>query len=279
MIATRIACTLDVSAASGLVLRDGSFHVVADDENALFVFGADGASRRIALLDGELPAGKKQRKARKADFEILVDLAGEGLLAIGSGSRPTRERAVHVDRDERTTVIDTAPLCARLRGMFPDLNLEGGVVLGDECVLMQRGNRSDRRNALVFIAMHDLQRALATQRFEVSQAPRIVDLDLGTHDGLPWTCTDLAVTGAGDLLASAVLEDTADSYEDGACLGSALVRLAADGTVRWHRRLATSSKIEGIAVDGDVAWLVSDADDRSVPSQLSCATLPCPDLT
>lgn len=47
----------------------------------------------------------------------------------------------------------------------------------------------------------------------------------------------------------------------------------ADGALRWHRRLDTASKVEGIAVDGEIAWLVSDADDRSVPSQLLRATL------
>jgi hypothetical protein len=274
VIATAVVRTLDVSAASGLVLRDGAFHVVADDENALHVFGADGASRRIVLLPGELPAKKKARKARKPDFEILVDLRDEGLLAIGSGSRPTRERAVLVDRGERTTVIDTAPLCACLRDTFPELNLEGGVLLDDELVLLQRGNRGDRRTALVFIARHDLQHALASRRFGVTRAPRIVDLGLGGNGAVPWTCTDLAVLDDGDLLASAVLEDTADAYQDGACLGSALARLAPNGTLRWHRRLDTPTKVEGVAVDGDVVWLVSDADDRAVPSQLLRARLP-----
>src|SRR6187455_402623 len=107
MIATQLVRTLEVSAASGLVLRDGSFHVVADDENALFVFGPDGAARRVALLPGELPERKSARKKKKADFEILVDLPGHGLLAMGSGSRATRERAVLVDRLEGITVIDT----------------------------------------------------------------------------------------------------------------------------------------------------------------------------
>jgi hypothetical protein len=274
MIATHLVRSLDVSAASGLVLRDGSFHVVADDENALFVFAADGGSRRIPLLPGELPAEHAARKARKPDFEILVDLPGHGLLALGSGSRPTRERAVLVDPYERTTVIDTAPLCAALRDVFSELNLEGGVLLGDELVLVQRGNRRDRRTALVGIAGQDLERALVSQRFVPTRAPRIVDLDLGEHDGVPWTCTDLAVLDDGDLLACAVLEDNEDAYRDGPCLGSALVRIAPGGVPRWHRRLATSSKIEGIAVDGEVAWLVSDADDRAVPSQLLRATLP-----
>ena len=273
MIATQGVRTLGVSAASGLVLRDGSFHVVADDENAMLVFTADTDLRRIALLPGELPEGHKARKARKPDFEILVDLHGHGLLAMGSGSRPTRERAVQVDRHETTRVIDTSSLYANLRDTFPELNLEGGVLLADELVLLQRGNRSDRRNALVFIAKHDLERALVSLEFAMIRAPRIVDLDLGGHDDIPWSCTDLALLDEGDLLASAVLEDTRDAYEDGACLGSALARIGQDGSLRWQRRLDTTSKVEGVAVDGNTAWLVTDADDRAVPSRLVRATL------
>lgn len=273
-IATHVVRTLDVSAASGLVLRDGSFHVVADDENALFVFTVDDASRRIPLLPGDLPDDHASRKARKPDFEILVDLRDHGLLAMGSGSRPTRERAVLVDSHECTTVIDTSALYANLRQTFPELNLESGVLFGDDLVLLQRGNRSDRRNALIFVASDDLQRALATRQFAATRAPRIVDLDIGEHDDIPWSCTDLALLDDGDLLASAVLEDTRDAYTDGACLGSALVRIGANGTLRWHRRLDTASKLEGIAVDGDSVWLVSDADDRSVPSRLLRADLP-----
>jgi len=273
MIATRIVRTLDVSAASGLVLRDGTFHVVADDENSLYRFGLDGATHRIELLAGELPDKKSARKKQKADFEILVDLPDHGLLAMGSGSRATRERAVLVDRHERTRVIDTSALCGCLRDTFADLNLEGAALVGDEFVLLQRGNRSDQRSALIFIARNDLQQALASQRFAVTRAPRIVDLNLGRRDDVPWSCTDLTVCGDGDLLASAVLENTDDAYQDGPCLGSALARMAPDGALRWQQSLDTLSKVEGVAVDGDVAWLVSDADDRSVPSQLLRASL------
>ncbi|MBK7294349.1 MAG: hypothetical protein IPI84_11380 [Holophagaceae bacterium] len=274
MIATRMVRTLDVSAASGLVVRDGCFHVVADDENTLFVFGPDGAMRHIPLLPGDLPAEHSMRKAHKPDFEVLVDLPNQGLLAMGSGSHATRERAVLVDRRERTTLIDMSPLCASLRGVFADLNLEGAAVVKDEFVLLQRGNRGDRRNALVSIAMEDLQDALVSQRFAVTRTPRIADLDLGMHDDVPWSCTDITLLDDGDLLACAVLEDTGDAYQDGLCLGSALVRLAPDGTLRWRQWLDTPSKVEGVAVEGEVVWLVSDADDRAVPAKLLRATLP-----
>lgn len=273
MIPTRQIRTLDFSAASGLLLRDGVFHVVGDDELALCVFSVDGDTRRITLLPGVLPEAHAERKAGKPDFEILIDLGDRRLLAMGSGSRASRERAVLIARDHSTTVIDTAPLCAALRATFPQLNLEGGVLRGDELVLLQRGNRSDHRNALVFVDGDDLWSALRTRRFETSRVPRIVELDLGQHEEVPWSGTDLAVLADDDLLASAVLEDTADAFADGACLGSALARIGADGTLRWLRRLDTKDKVEGIALDGQSIWLVTDADDRSLPSQLRYATL------
>ena len=274
MIATRVVRSLAVSAASGLVLRDGFFHVVADDETALFVFGPQSGTRCVPLLADALPDGKAARKARKPDLEILVDLPGQGLLAMGSGSRPTRERAVLVDRHERVTVIDTSALCGALRGAVADLNLEGAAVAGNDFVLLQRGNGGEGRNALVFIAMHDLLQALATHRFELTRAPRVVPLALGGVGDVPWTCTDLHRCEDGDLLASAVLEDTRDAYRDGACLGTALVRLAPDGALRWLRRLDTPAKVEGLAVVGQTVWMVSDGDDRDVSSQLLTATLP-----
>jgi len=274
MIATQLVRTLDVSAASGLVLRDGQFHVVADDENALYVFGADGSTRRLALLQGELPAVHAERKALKPDFEVLIDVPGHGLLAMGSGSRATRERAVLVDPHGPIQVIDASPLCASLRQAFATLNLEGAALVGEDFVLLQRGNRGDARSALVFVDVSDLHRALSSRIFDPVRTPRIVDLDLGMHDGVPWSCTDLACLDDGDLLVSAVLEDTCDAYQDGACLGSSLARLAPDGTLRWHERLDTPVKVEGVAVQGDTVWLVSDADDRAVPAQLLRATLP-----
>ena len=274
MINTRFVRSLEVSAASGLVLRDGLFHVVADDETALFVFGLQGGTRSVTLLADVLPAGKPARKARKPDFEILVDLPGHGLLAMGSGSRPTREQAVLVDHRDGVAVIDTSALCAALRGILPDLNLEGAALFGDELVFLQRGNRGEGRNALVFVALPDLLRALSTGRFELSRAPRMVTLALGDEAGVPWTCTDLHRFEDGDLMASAVLEDTRDAYRDGACLGSALVRLAPDGTIRWLHRLDTAAKVEGLAVDGRTVWMVTDADDRAVPAQLLSAALP-----
>ena len=290
MITARFVRHLDLaqghlSAASGLLLHGDHFLVVADDENELGVFPRnDGAGRLHRLLDGDLPAAKAERKARKADFEILLAVPGHGVLALGSGSRPTRERAVLVATTDdgapagTPRIIDTSPLCARLRAQLPELNLEGAALSRDHLVLLQRASRKDPRNALVSLPRAALSRALETGVFDAPEAYDFTVADLGSHDGLPWTFTDASALDDGDLLVTAVLEDTCNAYDDGACQGAALARLSARGELRWMERLQTDAKVEGIALertaDGLLAWLVTDADDASVPAQLLRADVP-----
>ena len=101
MIATQFMRTLGVSAASGLVLRDGSFHIVADDENAMFVFQADAALRRIALLPGDPEPQKTGPITRVlyADQPTVPKTQAERLLRQAFAQCGTAP--------ERTTVIAT----------------------------------------------------------------------------------------------------------------------------------------------------------------------------
>src|SRR5262245_45835362 len=89
-----------VYAASGLAASGGELYVIADDELQLACFPAAGAApgTLLALLPGALPDGHEARKREKPDFEILLRLPAlprypsGALLALGSGSRPNRER-------------------------------------------------------------------------------------------------------------------------------------------------------------------------------------------
>src|SRR5687768_10258535 len=65
-----------LAAASGLVLSGGAFHVVADDELHLGVFGADGSQpgKLVRAFPGELPEKRKARKREKPDGEAVVTL-------------------------------------------------------------------------------------------------------------------------------------------------------------------------------------------------------------
>jgi hypothetical protein len=306
MIRTRLIRELDLepasaggaihlSAASGLVAAGNFFYVVADDENHLGVFDATshapGALRKI--FRGELPREKSARKKRKADLEILLrvpafEAAPHGaLLALGSGSRPTRERGAWFALDAdgalrgEPNVLDLAPLYATLRESLPELNLEGAVIVADEFILLQRASRLDPRNALLRMPLHGLMNAISTSIFAAPKhAPRIETIGLGQAGDVPWTFTDATATDDGHILFTAVTEDTPDSYNDGKCLGSAVGCLAPDGRLVCLEPLDTAQKVEGLGAhrlgDAYLLHLVTDADDAHVPAQLLEASFAIP---
>ena len=273
---------LDVSAASGLcVLADG-LCVVADDETFLALYDFTGRPRgRIALLPGRLPETHAARTRHKPDLEALLALPDGRLLALGSGSTPARMRGVLVDpaRGFQVRAIDLAPLYGALQAQLPELNIEGGTVRGDRLLLLQRGNGRARVNACVEL---ELARALAAVERAAAIEPdalaRVTRVALGELAGVPLSFTDAAVLPDGRLLYCAAAEDTADTYADGRCTGSVVGWLDVDGTPRGARPVDPACKIEGIAcapgASGATAlWLVSDADDRSIPARLHRAEL------
>lgn len=143
-----------LSAASALVRVAERLFVVADDELhlGLFDLGDPAPGRLVRLFEGSLPAEKKARKAAKPDLEALAllpamaDFAQGALLALGSGSTPDRQRGVLLGLTEQAAprLIDLAPLYRPLHAQFADLNIEGGFLLGDEFLLLQRGNQGRR---------------------------------------------------------------------------------------------------------------------------------------
>lgn len=136
-------------------LGPGVWQVKADDELSLGVFDlvVDGPGRRVQLFEGELPSDHKERKAEKPDLEALTALPAipgypfGALLGVGSGSKPSRQRAVLLRLDEHGVIdgdavhVDLAPLYQSLRARFDDLNIEGLFIAGSEFCLLQRGNR------------------------------------------------------------------------------------------------------------------------------------------
>ena len=279
--------TPHLSAASGLVRVADQFYVVADDELHLGVFGAHGpVDTPVNLLRafaGSLPADAKQRKAAKPDLEALAllppwSLHPHGaLLALGSGSRPTREQAVLFSLDTQGKVtggptrVDLSALYTPLRCEFPDLNLEGAFVAGDALHLLQRGNRGDGRNACL---RYDLQQTLAWLAGTRPEPPALQSqriVDLGKMGGVPLGLTDGAALSDGNWVFSAVSENTMDSYHDGACVGSVVGVVDAGGQVVAMQSLAGAPKVEGITVQvlGTALQLhmVTDAD---TPARAAC---------
>lgn len=273
-----------LNAASALVRIGERFHAAADDEHHLVSFTANDSDPVVLtrLFTGTLPDRKKARKKAKPDLECLVALpqaSGTGfvaLLALGSGSRPTRERGAWLALDAagdpvgRARRVDLRPLYAPLRSRFAEINIEGAFVVGDELRLLQRANGGDPRNACLAYAWRSVAAWLAGD----GPVPRLrscTDYRLGRIDGVPWGFTDGAALPGGGWAFSAVAEATDDAYADGSHRGSALGIVAANGKLQSFERLPTRWKIEGLAsADGGAGrafWLVTDADD---PDRASC---------
>ena len=274
---------LELSAASGLVRRGGWSFVVADDELELHAYPGVGPPRRWPLRAGELPREPAARKPAKPDFEALCPWDGGALLALGSGSRPNRRNGVivHVSEDMSSatcTEFSLAPLHAALADRVPELNLEGAAVWGDHLVLLQRGNGAGNRSALIRLDRAGVAAAVAARAaWTADLVHDLAFLDLGDVAGVPYSVTDAAALPDGGLLLTAAAEDTRDTYADGACLGSALLRLDPPHHVVWRQALPGRHKFEGVWAepDGDVVrvHLVADADDPTVRAPLHVTTL------
>ena len=280
-----------LSAASGLI-RAGSFlYVIADDELHLGVFDAtDRAPGRLfRLLDGELPAPKAERKKQKPDFETLTLLPASeefpdgAILALGSGSRPNRRLGVLLGLDAQGAVrgspkiLDLTPIFASIDAAFSAPNIEGAIVVGDEMRVFQRGNKGDCTNAIVRFTLSSFLDALTLKRAGALRPIAIDTIVLGDCDGIPLSFTDAAALPNGDVVFTAVAEDTDDTYNDGPCAAAAVGIVDDKGHVRRLLRLDAPLKIEGVEAraDGEVTrlLLVTDADDPAIPAALFSATI------
>ncbi|TIH10193.1 DUF6929 family protein [Pseudomonas leptonychotis] len=268
VLALRQLASLRLSAASALVCQGQSLWLLADDALVLqrYSLSGDWQAEQI-LLPGTLPVDAKQRKPLKPDFEALLSLPDDRLLALGSGSTERRCRGCLVEADS-VRVIDLSPLYQALAGHFQELNIEGGVVCRGQLLLAQRGNGRGRENAVVLLDLSRVLRDLENGQLSAALL-QIVPLQLPELDGVPLSLTDLSVAPSGALYFSATAEATESSYLDGACVGSVLGCLDEHLAIVELTLLRPAVKIEGLAFQADGRpLLVADADDPAVASPL-----------
>ncbi len=276
-----------LSAASGLVRLGAHLYVVADDEHHLGVFpvAAHTPGVLLRLFAGDLPTQPRARKKAKPDLEALVQLPAfaryphGALFALGSGSKAQRRTGVLLKLDSQFEIedaprlIDLAPLQAALADEFADLNIEGAVIIDDSLRLLQRGNKGHRVNAVIDIELSAVLAALTRGDTLNAMPLRCVQrYDLGECNGVPFGFTDAAPLAGGEMIFTAVAENTADSYLDGECVGAALGVLGREGQLIRIEALASAPKLEGIAAwstpQGAQFLAVTDVDDETVPAQL-----------
>ena len=277
-----------LGAASALVRVHGRLYVVADDEHHLGTFEEAGQPETpvqlLRLFEGDLPKDKSKRRQAKPDLETLALLPAlpgcphGALLALGSGSKPTRQTGVLVALDAhgvatgRMAQIDFSAIYAPLHALFSDLNIEGAFLASGELRLLQRGNKGDARNACISFDWNQVALWLAGQRPAPPVAKSVVEVELGAIESIPLGLTDGAALPGGAWVFCAVAENTGNSFVDGACAGSAVGVIGPDGKLRQILGLHGAPKVEGIAVRSEghelVLTLVTDADDPAVASQL-----------
>jgi len=292
-----------VRAASSLVRVGDSMLAIQDDAHFVALIDPDSWEvRAIPLPPG--PGGKRQfddlrgTKGLKLDLEACVvvpEAAGATLIAFGSGATPQRERilvmrAVTAPAPDIRLVEATALYAALRAPAFAgsELNLEGAVLLpsGKTLRLFQRGNGAPRGalqpvDATCDIAWPDLAAYLDDP---TTAAPpplqAITRYHLGLLDGARLTFTD-ATPGPNAILYCAAAERSPNAVDDGEVVGSALGLLPPTGAPRYAPIVDFDGellplKIEGLLLDEHdptLVFLVADADDPLLPSELLTARL------
>jgi hypothetical protein len=279
-----------VASASGVVRRGDFVYVIGDDllQVAIFELTAGSPGDLRKALAGDLPDDQGERKKEKPDLEALTALPpveGEphgGLLGLGSGSSPDRDRGFFwsLGPDGGLTgsarTIDMHPVYEALRPELDGgLNIEGAAVFEERLWLFHRGNEGAAPNAVAEVELTDLSATLAEDLVvDADELASLRTYDLGKLDGVP-VCFSDATTLLDDLICFTA---SAEAEDDGDIRGSVVGTIDAAGQVHRLRRIDPRWKVEGVhaAVDtGVIDFLfVCDQDDPGVASPLLSATMP-----
>jgi len=264
-----------VRAASSAALAGGDLYVAQDDVHAL---------ARVSLVDAlaeplplPLPGALLRERHDKADLEACALLPGGTLLVMGSGARPERRVAIEVDVvGGQARGLPAVPfyeaLAAQVASLGGKLNLEGVAVSGAVTHLLHRGPGAGGEPANVLVRLPTEAFLSSLRQGQPPPALQARAIELGSRDGVALTWTDgVEVSGVG-LVFTASAERTGDVVQDGPCVGSALGVLRPDGRVAlaWLRQgeRLLEAKVEGLALAGERAWLVTDPDDPGRPAEL-----------
>jgi hypothetical protein len=290
-----------VRAASGAAWLGDRLALIQDDAQFIaLVEVKSGVTESVPLPAGSsgqrLFDDTRGTKHLKLDLEACWAVPGAEtteLFALGSGSKPVRERIVVLRYDHGTRkvtserVVDASSLYASLHAAVPfsgsELNIEGAVLRETTLLLFQRGNGAPRDGRRPVNAVASLSWPSFVRYVESGGAAAVPNLlhvavyELGTTaSGVPYTFTDATLSPGGTIVFLASAEDSSSAVTDGVVHGTYLGEIEQDGTARVAPLLdehgqPARAKAEGIAFDRDdptLAWVVTDMDDPASASEL-----------
>lgn len=272
-----------IGALSGVAYLGDYLYFVGDDVRYLLKTSlknkitATTTFEKVPLFESsEQEALTVLSKAEKPDFEALSCIFFKEqphLLVMGSGSTEKRKQALlyNPSNHEVQTLLDKLDYdylqhCVALTG-GADLNIEAVCSDNHHLYIFQRGNINHFHGVLVF----DLEKIQAHKSLE-NALIRSFNLTLPEING--------SVSGISDayffvdknvIVATAAVEQTLNTYDDGAVLGSYILVLSPKGEVLDSFLIQDAEgntlaiKVEGITwlesnADGEVFLLVTDSD-------------------
>ena len=272
-----------IGALSGVAYLGDYLYFVGDDVRYLLKTSlknkitATTTFEKVPLLESsEQEALTVLSKAEKPDFEALSCIIFNEqlhLLVMGSGSTEKRKQALLYNPSNHKVQTlhdkldyDYLQHCVALTG-GADLNIEAVCSDSHHLYIFQRGNINHFHGVLVF----DLEKIQAHKSLE-NALIRSFNLTLPEING--------SVSGISDayffvdknvIVATAAVEQTLNTYDDGAVLGSYILVLSPKGEVLDSFLIQDAEgntlaiKVEGITwlesnADGEVFLLVTDSD-------------------
>lgn len=272
-----------ISALSGVACVGEDLYFVGDDVRYLLKTNRNNsmvsatAFEKIPLFEqSEQISLIPLSKEKKPDFEALTCLIFNGqpqLLIIGSGSTENRKQALLYNpaNDQVETFLDAVDYhflenSAELTN-GADLNIEAVCSDSHHLYIFQRGNINRHHGVLVF----DLAKIQQEKSLE-NALINSFNLNLPEIEG--------AASGISDayflldkklIVATAAVEQTLNTYDDGVVLGSFILLFSPDGQALSSHLIQDVEgktlpiKVEGITwlesrPDGEVFLLVTDSD-------------------
>lgn len=232
---------LGLSTVSALSFHNDVISLIADDSNVLYEYNTkyDQLSK-IVLSEGEF---ENLSKADKLDFESMVD-SNKSMYIFGSGSKPNREKAVYINKEENTVetlnlnyLYDTMQSFAEISKS--DLNIEGAVYANNEWYFLNRGNGPENKNIVFTVQGNNLidDFNLFFNEFEL---PKINNINTGFSDG---------IVIKNKLYFLATAENANSTYNDGkiegtlfGCINLKKMKL------EYTQIISTTHKFEGITL-------------------------------
>lgn len=277
-----------VRAASALV-RLGSRLIIGQDDSNFAAIISEGKITGLRLFDnvaGDTYSPERKNKAEKPDIELGATFSVGGqdaAVMFGSGSTARRMRAAWITEADGELSVQSRDISSLYQaamqrlGLGPDvLNLEGCAPAGDKIVFFQRGNGAGGVNATFAVKQQTLEAALLEgKKIEASDVRELRRYDLSRYAPAGLGFSDATPLPDGRILFLAAAEDSPNTFDDGAILGSVLGVLSADGELLGVTRVPDGPdgpyKLEGVTVlgvEGGVARVmaVEDADDPSKAS-------------